>query len=214
MKLKIFCLTLICLSFSQSAYTQKILILDDEFYSVVRRAEAKVSNTFPQKHFIKETFYENGRIIKTVDILWEAVSSDDSRIVTTETSEGNVKKYEEITIDLKVYKRENNGEWKKEESRFRHGLVDRYEQFLYCAELSKELSGENQNIVNYRYFQIGKDRGGLNYEENSYLIDQSKNGLLLKKEVFRGQLNPRNVKWHQIFTYDYDSNIKIEAPIK
>ena len=211
MKLKIIFLTLLCLSFSKSIYAQKRLISGDEFRSAIEKAE-KISGVFPRRHIIKEIFYENGKILKIVDFLWEAMSSENYRIIKTEKSNDNMKKYEEIRVGLDVFKRENDAGWKKEDWEFNHGLVEQDIQIIGCSEFTKELVGENQNTLSLNYFSIGKDNSGLNYDEETFLIGET--GFLIKKDFFKGQLNPRNVKWHQTFIYEYDPNIKIEAPIK
>lgn len=211
MKLKIFFLTLLCLIIIQSTYAQKELMAGDKFHSAIQKAE-KISNIFPRSHIIKEISYKNGEILKTVDFLWEADSTENYRIVRTETIDDKIEKIEEIKIGLYTYKRENDGNWTKENRRFSDSLVTEDSALLGCWEFSKELIGENQNASSFNSFQIGQDSNGLNYTEENYLINEV--GRIVKKEVFKGQLNPRNIKWHQIFTYNYDKDLKIEAPIK
>jgi len=193
-------------------YGQSGKIKYDLFSSVTKKAVEK-SEIFPRRHIVAEETYKNGNLVRTDTLIWEAVSTEKYRIIRTEKIGDNLTKLEEITIDGNVYKRENDSKWKKEEWYFKHGFTRQTTEILGCTEYSvKETTFDNRKAQIFEQFSIGIDGAALTYEQEDFWI--SGNGSLLKQENTYGLLNPRNVLWHKTLIYEYDANIKIEAPTK
>ena len=171
------------------------------------------SRVFPRRHIVTEETYKNGNPERSNTLIWEAVSIEKTRTIRTEKIGDNLTKLEEITIDGVVYKRENGGEWEKGEWYFKHGLTRQKTEILGCAEYSvQEATFNNQKAQIFEQFSIGIEDDALTYEQETFLI--SGDGSLLKQENTYGLLNPRSVLWSKTIIYEYDANIKIEAPLK
>ena len=212
MKRKAVLVIFVCLCFTFSAYSQQRRIINgDEFFSTVENAEKK-SRVFPRRHLVTGENYSNGEIVKTTNFLWEAVSDERQRIVSVEKVGTTTSKLETIEIGLDVYKRVNDGAWRKEEWKYNHGVTEERSELLGCSETAVESTVfRNQNARIFETFQIGTEGGALTYTQERFWIDG--NGNLLKQETIYGLLNPRSIISRRELIYEYNVNIKIEAPI-
>ena len=209
-KSKIIFLTVVCSILISDIYGQSGKIKYDLFSSATKKAIEK-SRVFPRRQIVTEETYKDGNPASTDTLIWEAVSIDKDKIVRIVKIGDNVTKLEEIRIDGDIYKRFDDGEWKKEEWYFRHGLSREITEILGCAEYSlRETTYDNQKARIFGQFSIGTNDAALTYEQEDFWIGGD--GNLLKQETTYGLLNPRNVLWHKTIIYEYDANIKIEAP--
>jgi hypothetical protein len=162
---------------------------------------------------IEEKFIEdNTKPIKSMTTVYEILPPDRNRwILVTETG-----KKEVITIGQKRYVRVNSGKWQDgESSRLSSGKrgVAAVESETYRLNENEKLNGEEvllyEEIINSK----SSSDGGENREIYTNKFWINKNGLLLKTQTDIEEISKEFIT-RTTTVYEYNPNIKIEAPIK
>lgn len=128
-----------------------------------------------------------------------------------------------IKIDGIEYRKVNNGKWGIVSSRTVIGneniISKEYKYKKYYLMENVRIDGqtvniiefENEDILKYKNFSNSKIIETQNYYRWKWII---KDGLFLRFEAVSEKANPKTSISNSISNYEYDPNIKIEAPIK
>ncbi len=162
--------------------------------------------------------YKDGSIDSTVTILYQYLSDDHYRSLRTSVkSDGGKIESEEIRIGGFLYTRETPVGWSVSElskqgygtgtgtgsgGAMRLPAVQYSVEPVFLGSWPAELFEE---------IKITDDDNAIQFTETRYWIGSD--GSLLQEEIVEGSLFPRVVKKRTVRTYEYDPNIKIEAPI-
>ena len=198
---------------ADNGLAQQYPISDSEYYSVSSSAYQKVYEKSRRVDSLDKSF-EKGVLVKTDQYIWEYSVPNRKRTYRKLTQNGKTTETEGIEIDNIFYSRNDGGEWTKHPlggsgsgSGIGSGSV------VELTQASKEfVSVKGQSAVLYILFRVEKRPSSLIYYETKLWIGTD--DLLIRKEHSSGGLYPKLVNHHSETNYIYDSNLKIEAPIK
>jgi hypothetical protein len=165
--------------------------------------------------YIAETITD-GVVTTSNTYVSEYLLPDRKRYYSQKVEDGKVTEFEQITIDHWEYTRTDGGAWKKVDLRGQAGGTG-YGSGSGSAGMScRQFSVENVIIsgVSAKLFEsldvtsLGQE---LSFHESKHWIGED--GTPHRTEQFKGRLHPRVETFREITTYDYNPNIKIEAPI-
>ena len=185
------------------------------FEAIVDKAFKNLSGKTHRSISIDEK-YENGSptAAKSVKMTTEWIAPDKSRMIIDTAGQ----RIEKIQIGEKRYKRINDGQWELE-TRSGGGIAmgcgATIESESYTVSENTNLNGTSVNlyerIEKWSSVYCGSNDGKPEVWTKRFWI--SKEGLLLKTEHIT-EVPVKKSTSRTITTYEYDSKIKIEAPIK
>jgi hypothetical protein len=219
---------LICL-FGLNIYGQRKEITKVEFFESYRNAGEKTRKTTYRVVSKNEVFLDN-QLQSVQNYTDEFVPPDKKRFVAEIKSSEPIKnKYlrtERILIGNDEYKRENGGEWvkrtltttKKPANNNTSKTVENNSKYYLTENVN--LGNQPTNLyeltVEYRHpTQTSPTNEGkefVSYRKQKIWI--SRDGLYLRMEMEDEFPEPRKSSSRRTWIYEYDPNIKIEAPIK
>lgn len=202
-----FCLT--------SVYGQQKQITRKDFYDAYFGSVNK-SYKLPRRTVTVQKFFANEKLLETKTISDEIYPPDNwRRVIETKTGEKTLLTREKITLIeyIKVgkdtYYRKDNGEWKKGSGLGGgSGSGRNTESETFTVE---KTTYNNQPVTIYQNASIYRDSN----KQRAYIIERkwlSKDNILLKEELEDGLIEPKTIVRQETQAYEYDSNIKIEAP--
>lgn len=223
-----FFVLLICLVNLNAFGQQKRDISEREFSDAYRKASEK-TRTFAVRLVSKSKRYRDGKAQSTENFTSESIPPNKNHTVTEIKLFDADKAFfvERILIGNNEYKRENGGDWTRrnfnevgktpnpiiseaEENGAKYYLTENVQFGNQTANLY-ELSVEEKITIPARSAH-STARELLSYRKEKRWI--SRDGRLLKMELEdESGDSPKSVS-RRIWTYEYDPNIKIEAPIK
>ena len=213
----------VCL-FSVNIYGQRKEITREELLEAYTKAVEKTRKL--SRRIISESKVygdDETKIVQTQKSLDEFALPNSSRFIVEAKRTGidKVSSFEIIRIGDVEYKREENGKWTKRdyepmpepvakslESKTKYYLTENAklnDQTADLYELEIEFKHQNRNPVTKEVFENTTLR-----KEKRWI---SKDGLLLKIEIVDEKINPRKIIFSRVSVYEYDPNIKIEAPM-
>jgi hypothetical protein len=205
---------LVCLVISNGS-AQKRLVESKSLSDALSRAGERTSEKQKNVESITEEYADGTVILRTIASS-QFVSSDRYRSYLKTERLGKGTEKEVIRIGDVIYTRENDGPWIKEFRSPFAGLE------LCCglqspSRIVSQVSVESVFLGNfqsdlYERLTIKEGKSGLEMIESRYWIGLE--GFLLQEEEVEGTFSPRVVKNRRLVKYDYEPNIKIEAPIK
>lgn len=215
---------LICLANLNAYGQQKREIPKQEFFGAYSKAVAKTAELAHRIISKNEVFY--GDKINSIENNTIEFIPPDSNHSVFETKALDFNKTflnERIRIGNIVYKRQNGGDWTKEtvkpkeknSNKNYEKLVENNPEFYLSENVS--LNGETANLYELSVERIFTSQTSANQtkESVSYWKEKrwiSRDGRLLKMELeVESQGLPKRGN-RRVSTYQYDSNIKIEAP--
>jgi len=151
-----------------------------------------------------EVFDEKGATLKPkYTRVSESVPPDRYRSTTTFVKDGAPQKQEAIFIGEKIYVRENGGAWKLEESKQTERVAI---SFTSAVKLVEETTLNGQPVRVY-------EEKGDSYSNGDFV---SKYWFTIEGELLKSdqEIKKSNETSRTVTIYEYDANIKIEAPIK
>jgi len=164
---------------------------------------------------LKYDYFENGKPSAKYETVTESDNPDRLRQVQTNTSGGQVEKFELMRIGETYYCRKNNTAWKKsddwcdENNKFVGGSGDEVSS-KYTVEDTKL---NNQNAKLFRQYIVNTDGNTETYWDYRFWINNE--GFILRREIEQGLLKPKTITSEMTETREYNAkNIKIAAPIK
>ncbi len=203
---------LICAAATFS-FAQTRQISANEFYTSSYNAQ-KLMNERSSRMVTKTDTMENGATVKSISKIYERLLPDRERFVTTEKIGDKETRSEYIRIGYMEYRRENNEPWTSKDLRGSGNGSGGGSGSVSCAQFTEEIvTIDGTAARKLRQYMVERTPEGLSYDDMTSWFDQN-SGLLLKSERFKGLLEPRVEKSQSVTTYEYDPNIKIEAPIK
>lgn len=220
-----FLLTFLFFTFSGVSAQENILTTEDldiVINDLVNTANQKIKDK-TRRVTTTSTFSTIGSEVSTrkYKTIWEIIPPDREHFVSENESVEGVKRYEFIRIGDKRFVRENNGEWKEESGNGRgsgNGAgagIDAVIERTVERRVKKGETVNNQTADLYEIVTVTKyiypNKTITNSWKQSYWID--KNGLFVRTED-EFQNGEANTISRTVRDYEYDSNIKIEAPIK
>ena len=192
---------------------QSKIIKSQEYYEGIGKPGVKWYEKSRRVETSDETF-ANGATTRSVINISEVLLPDHRRQYTKTTEPGKVSEFEQITIDYMQYTRKDGGDWTKTDLRQLGqgtgtgvGISRRCDQ--YSVEMSS-LNGRSMQLFNW--LSIDGNGDELMFRDVRKWIGEE--GLPYREEELTGKLSPRDETGRRITTYEYDPNIKIEAPIK
>jgi hypothetical protein len=218
-------LILICLS-GLDIHGQGKVITETEFSAAAKKASEKMKTM--SVRFVSKNEHYFGDELKFIESntnefvppdkirnVFEAKMFDRNKIILSES----------IQIGDDRYERKNGGDWSKRvlekviSSSNNHVKVVENDSKFYLTEnvrLGSQTANLYEKIYESKFVSpnqtASEAKGTVFYRREKRWI--SRTGLLLKVESEEESHQMRKVMSRRITTYDYDSNIKIEAPIK
>jgi len=207
-------------------YGQKKEITKEEFSEAYKKAgekRGKLSHRIVSELFV----YGDDEIkIKQNEKGFSEFVAPNRRRMFTEFQDNQLNKtfiFETIRIDDIEYKKDKNGVWTKKifpkiqvpphnkttQSNAKHFLTGNIRLDNQPADLFELEVEYNHQLTNPKTGEVSEHT---TYRNEKRWI--SKDGLLLKIEMVDHKLNPAKTFSRRILSYEYDPNIKIEAPIK
>lgn len=126
-----------------------------------------------------------------------------------------------IEIGDSYYCRKNDGEWVRSKSACGTGGgigggpsdVRSSKYTVEEIKIDKKKAKLYTSYITYKNtFSPRSDKENLYYWENKFWLNSD--GFVIREELKRGLLSPERLDEQESKTYEYDPNIKIEAPIK
>ena len=215
---------------SLNAPAQRKEISKEEYYKVIQSAERNTKNYPYRINGESKTFRENEkRPFELVKRLYEFQPNNGSRFVSEakNAARNNVKTIEIIELGRFQYTRINNGPW---QSRRIHGFdnlpvgsIWRFEDEKFYLTENVKFKNRKANLYEYaagtKVFRFQIEGAPplksikIRHAEKRWI---SADGLMLKVEIISDALpimNLENSLTCNISSYEYDSKIKIKAPI-
>lgn len=201
-----------------TALGQRKLISSKEYYDAIfRRPEVGWSDRTRRVDTLEEQL-SNGAVTRSELEVSEVVLPDRDRYYNKTVEGGKVKELEVITIAYFRYTRVDSGEWSKVDLR-QAKLGSGYgsgggtgSARVACTQYSVEpvvISGLPVKL--YEMIDLVNTGNELTLEENrSWRTDD---GLPYRTERVKGFAFPRVETWREVVTYDYSTDLKINAPI-
>ena len=201
------------LGFALEISAQRRIVKNSELHDVQNKAYQKLYERSRRVETTDETFSE-GSPVKTITRIYEMLLPNRSRSYYKEKEGDKVNETEQITIDNFLYVRKNDEPWKKIEIRSGSGSGSGTGSGSYsCRQLTVEsifLNGISAQL--FDELDISSETNGLMFKERRKWFGDD--GSFLKEEFVEGLLSPRVENRRSTTTYEYDPNIKIEAPLK
>jgi hypothetical protein len=201
-----------------TAFGQRKLIGYKEYYDAIARSpEVGWSERTHRVETLEEEL-SNGAVIRSDLEVSEVVLPDRQRYYKKTVSGGKVKEFEQITIEYFQYTRVDGGEWSKVDLRQQKPGVGYGSSTgsgssrIACTQYSVEpvvIGGLPVKL--YEMIDIESAGNELKLEEKrSWKSDE---GLPYRTEHVKGFAFPRAETWREVVTYDYSTDLKINAPI-
>lgn len=205
----------ILFAFSGNANAQKKVAEFKELYGLEAKAQRTLYSRQRRVERNNEMF-ENSVVVKSDYSLYEYLADDKSRYVSRRMEGGKTSETESIFLGYFRYTRTDNGPWTKTDMRAvgDFGTGSGSSAGGGCAV--RQLTVESVFIGNFpaRLFEkidISKHDDGLLVEEERTWFGE--NGDLLQEESITGTYSPRTMMIRTSVKYEYEPNIKIDAPI-
>jgi len=195
---------------------QRKAISSSEYYSgIYPKPAVPWSERSRRVEDIEETI-NDGVVTKSNTTVSEFLLPDRRRYYTKKVEDGKVTEFERITIEHWEYTRENGGAWTKVDLRGRAGGTGYGSGSgsggTACTQFSVEsviINGISAKLFEALWVtSIGQE---LSFHESRRWIGDD--GLPYREEEVKGMVHPRIETFRDSTTYDYNPNIKIEAPI-
>lgn len=213
------CLLLVILNIS--AFAQEKILTESEFNAILERTESKLKTQNYRLTKTEELFLKPNEKAENVRIeIKEVVLPNKWREVIEERSKDKTSKTERLWDGSKLYKRENDGEWKKFDGGGGMGMSIRSGKFTKVFKFVEKivLDGKNVNLYEVQITRVANKFTQTSSYQVTY-VEKSKywigeDDLLLKKKV-ENTIQGLEAVAVENWVYEYDpKNLKIEAPIK
>lgn len=216
MRRAILILTLIFVGSASDVFSQVRELSEAEFYLPLRAAEEKRYKSF-RRETKKLKGYSKGVLERTKEEIEEFLSGDRQRYISVKKSNNESQKLELLKIGTNYYQRKDDGEWTKEKTWSRgDGLraIPIPVSTLYTVE---KTIVNNQPVQLYRFFAVYDEYKPKEGEEKQTYWEQKtwidNNGFEIREEIIVGKPISKEITSRSIYEYEYNPNIKIEAPI-
>jgi len=207
-----FILTIVCLN-AAFVFGQEKALEKDAFDSAVNGAQKKLAKQAYRRTNVYEMFDDrDSEPTKSSKTVTEIALSGAIRWLV----ESDGKKYEMILVDGKRYKKEDGGPWKLDESAggYGRGCGAETKDLSYKVKEKSDLNGKKANLYESVQKMLGISCGKESADElwtERYWIGED--GTLLKSESIFEDIGKKSMR-RDVSVYEYDPNIKIEAPVK
>jgi hypothetical protein len=192
-----------------SAQTKQIT--SNEYFTSNSKAHSLMSERSWRMEMKTDTL-NGASIVKSITKTHERLLPDRERFVATEKIGDKETRSELIRVGFMEYRRENNEPWISKDLRGSGGGIGNSGGFA-CIQHTEEADAVGGIPARkLRQYSIEKTSEGLSFDDMAVWLDS--NGFFLKSERIKGLLEPRTEKSRSVVTYEYEPNIKIEAPIK
>lgn len=201
--------------FCSHVEAQRKVITSKEYFEGVSRTGVKYYDKSRRVETTDETI-ANGVVTRSVLQVHEVLLPNLSRNYT-KTKEGDkVTEWEQITIDHMQYTRKDGGNWTKVDLRqagYGSGSGSGSGSSQQCSQFSVESAFlDGRAVEMFEWLLVDGSSKELSFRELRKWIGPD--GLPYREENILGKLVPREEKEKRVTTYEYEPNIKIEAPIK
>ena len=205
---------LICFVFSATTFSQIKQISSSEFYTNNSNGH-KLLEERSYKMETKTETMKDGNLVKSVHRVEERLLPDKFHYVGIEKENDKETKNELIRIGYMQYSRQNTEPWSVKDLRSGGGSGSGNGSGgnVSCVQFTEEPDSVNGIPTRkLRQYLIERSSDGLIYDDFTNWIGQD--GAFIKSERTKGWLEPKIERTRSVVTFEYDPNIKIEAPIK
>lgn len=212
MKISVLTGIIFLLGFSPLVFSQTKQISANEFLTINSNGHSLLSER-SWRVITKTDTMNGGSIIKSITKTHEQLLPDKTRFLVVEKEGDKETRNEFVSIGSMEYRRENDGPWTSKDARGTGIGSGSGSGIISCAQYTEDadfISGISARKL--RQYLIEKTPEGLSFDDYRAWFDQ--NGLFVRSERTKGLLEPRLEKTYSIATYEYNPNIKIDAPIK
>lgn len=199
--------------FAMEISAQRRAASSGEFYDAQNKSYQSMRDRSYRTETKDEAFSE-GSLVKMITRITEKLLPNRSRSYYRVNEGGKVIESESILIDNFLYARENSGPWTKTDlsKSGSGGGSGSATSATSCRQLTVEavvFEGRPSLLFN-ELLILGSNTLTFSERQKWFADD----GLILKEEILEGSLSPRTETRRFVVTYEYDPEIKIEAPIK
>ncbi|HVF30527.1 MAG TPA: hypothetical protein VNA22_06130, partial [Pyrinomonadaceae bacterium] len=201
-----------------TAGAQSKLVSSKEYYEAVdKRPEVDWDERVRRVETTRDEM-RDGVVVKSLISVSEVLLPDRQRHYSKLVESGKTTETEEIRITHFLYTRTNGGAWTKFDLR-KPGSGSGYGSGggsgsgrMTCTQYSIEPTVINGTPVNlYQKIVLYTQRNEIVFEEHRKWLTAE--GLIYREEQIEGAAYPRMETLRNIVTYDYPTDLKIEAPI-
>jgi hypothetical protein len=181
-----------------------------EFRELENKSQALIESKSIRTKTTTEIYAADGKTLKQkIVTILEEMPPDRERYTSTSEAGGVTEKYETIDIGDKTYVRLNNGKWKTLEPEDLERITGVGNSF--GTRVVEEITINGQSV---RVFET---------RSTSYFGDEERRAVTrywftAEGELFKTEAEEKDLKTNEISrivtVYEYDPNIRIEAPIK
>lgn len=210
-------LTIFCLAAATAIVANAQEKISEQEFSRQFRAAFDKTSAATHRQLHKEELYEAGKLSRTVEITDEFVQPDRRHYVYVgKFGDDGIMKFELIQIGDTYYCRED-GKWRKSENWCANGSVGAGVSNIISSESTvEETKLDNRSAKLYRQYityknPYARDKEVVSYQKQNFWVGGD--GFLLRSEIEYGKVKPAEIDRKLVETYEYDANIKIEAPV-
>ncbi|MBK8467414.1 MAG: hypothetical protein IPL32_16480 [Chloracidobacterium sp.] len=192
-------------------YGQRTAISSEEFYKAIEITKEPIR--FPARSSNKTELFVSGELKETTLSQWEGTPNEADHLKVIVTKNGKESISEEIVFGDFIYSRTGDGEWKSEPWYFRHGRTEVLTYIIGTPKYWKQSSIIDKKAVTiYRETILVEISGTKAYRDDEYFFSNSKK--LLKQVTTYRSVKSEAIIRRVTFSSEYDSTIKVVAPIK
>ena len=202
---------------SLSVFSQSKEITKEEYYGPWRAALQKARG-LNRRNISKTEIYKDGKLSATDEWQYEYDLPDKIRYIHIENRDGKSYRTEQIDIGKAKYCKQDDKPWEKTESPCiggGAGGVPNTQSIKYTVETVR-LGDKDERLftqfITYKNTFNKEENQGLSFYVTRYWL--AADGLISRGEINYGKVDTKRIDRLTIDTYEYDSKIKIVAPIK
>lgn len=199
------------------AHSQVRSISSEEYLTPYRAARDEQKN-LARRYESKIEYFSEGKISSSEEWLQEILPSGDARYLHIEITGDKISRREQINLNGEFFCKKDSGPWERKERGCVGGGIGGFSNIVsreFAAE-DVTLSGEKfRKFISKTIYEGPNSNGahpsGTRLEETFYLLNEK--GLIVRRESRERLVKTNDLTRVEIEKYEYDPNIKIEAPI-
>ncbi len=197
---------------------QTIEITEKEFYQQYRTATQK-GREISSRSVTKRENFRDGILSSKEEYIFAYLLPDKKFYSHKESFSDKTQTVELIQIGEIYYCRRNNEEWKQSKNWCAGGSAFGLPNKISSKFTIEVVNSGGEKLKLYQEYTTykntyspNKDKEGLSYWQKKFWINEA--GLVIKEESENGLIEPVQIRWRQVETYEYNpKDLKIEAPI-
>lgn len=192
-------------------------ITSEQYYGPFRAALSEEKN-FARRKTSTTEYFTNGKLVETETWLYEFLPSGDARYLHIETRGEKTFRREQIEVGDQKFCKRDDAEWERTERGCIGGGIGGYSNIMSREYTLEEIDSKEGRVrkfgsrIIYKWPEGNeKEPGIVRFDDSFYLLNGK--GLITRRESKAGIVETKEITKKQVEIYEYDPNIKIEAPI-